>query len=253
MKVNKGILLIGVILGLITVFFLNSYINNLSQDQELVTTQYLDVVVAVNTIPDHVVITEEMVALAPVPEDGVHPDALTSLDSAVGGISRSEIINGEQVLAGRIASDDIESTFSYKIPDTMRAITIPINAVSGVANHIRVGDKVDILVSYYIDLDEEADDEEEETESSSELTTFTQFQNIEVLALGQVTSSSSQEDGTSQESSNITILVNPEQAEVVAYAYLSGNIHLSLRNPVDDQINDLEYFNITNFESFRQR
>lgn len=117
MKVNKGMLLLGVILGLITVFFLSRYINTLSQDEEVTAASYIDVVVAANTIPEHVNITEEMVTIASIPEDGVHPDAMKSLDSVIGGISRTEIINGEQILSGRIVTEDIEATLSYKIPD----------------------------------------------------------------------------------------------------------------------------------------
>lgn len=202
-------------------------------------------------------ITEEMVSLASISEDGVHPDAMTSLDDVIGGTSRTEIINGEQILSGRIVTDTIPASFSYNIPNSMRAITIPINEVTGVGHHITVGDKVDILVSYVMedeDQDQDEEDEEEAIETPSGLTTYTQLQNIEILALGQLTSStSSEEDAGPSQSSTMTILVSPDQAEVVAYANISGQMHMTLRNPVDDETIELEHYGDTNFETFRQR
>ncbi len=248
MKVNKRILFIGVILGLITVFFLNRYISSLNQLEEAAATSFVDVVVATKSIPEHVGITEDMVAIASVPEEAVHPDALKSMDSVVGGISRSEIINGEQILAGRIATEDIKSTLSYQIPDNMRAITIPVNEISGVANYIYVGDKVDILVSY--DFEVVQPDGEEKTIPY----TYTQLQNIEVLALGGLKVPAVVDTPEEiQQPATITVLVNPQQAEVVAFANINGQFHLTLRNPADEDINQLQHYSTTNFETYRER
>ena len=252
MKVNKRILLIGVLLGLITVFFLNRYISSLSKVEEAAAaTSFVDVVVAAKSIPEHVEITEDMVTLASIPEDGVHPDSLSSLDSVLGGISRSEIINGEQILSGRIVTEDIKATLSYQIPDNMRAITIPVNEVSGIANYIDVGDRVDILVGYEFEVQDPTG------ETATVPYTYTQLQNIEVMALGGLKASVPAEEvvggETIEQPSTITILVNPEQAEVVAFANINGQFHLSLRNPIDNDILDLEYYSTVNFESYKER
>ncbi len=236
MKVNKRILLIGVILGLITVFFLNKYIQSLNEAKDvLATTSYSEVVVAQKSIPAHVRITEDMVKLSSIPSDAVHPDVMRKLDKVVGGITKSEIINGEQILADRVVTEDTDATLSYRIPENMRAITIPVDEVVGVANYIVVGDKIDILATY-------------EMETS---TTYTQLQNIEVLALGGLKVSTEVE--TIQQPSTITILVNPSQAEVIAYASLNGSFHLTLRNPIDTNKVDLDHYGEDNLESFRVR
>lgn len=252
MKVNKRILLIGVLLGLITVFFLNRYISSLSQVEEAAAaTSIVDVVVAAKSIPEHVEITEDMVTLASISEDAVHPDSLRSLESVVGGVSRSEIINGEQVLSGRIVTEDIKATLSYQIPDNMRAITIPVNEVSGIANYIDVGDRVDILVGYEFEVQDPTGEEK------TIPYTYTQLQNIEILALGGLKAPTPAEEvvggETIEQPSTITILVNPEQAEVVAFANINGQFHLTLRNPIDNDILDLEYYSTVNFESYRER
>lgn len=250
MKVNKGMLLVGLILGLLTVILLNRYINALTQSEEAAASSYVDVVVAANTIPEHVTIGEEMVVMASLPEAAIHPDAIRSLDDVVGGITRMEIINGEQVLSGRIVTEDIKATLSYEIPEGMRAITIPVGSVTGVANYVNIGDRVDILVTYSLEEGEEG----EEDVGQEGTTTYTQLQNVEVLAIGGKRTSTGDENPESQEQTDtMTILVNPQQAEVVAFANINGQFHLTLRNPIDTDMNELEYFNFTNLESFRQR
>lgn len=236
MKVNKRILIIGVFLGLITVFFLNKYINSLNKIEEVVAaTSYSEVVVAQKSIPAHIRITKDMVKIASIPTEAVHPDTVSSLEKVIGGISRAEIINGEQVLSGRVVTDDIEATLSYRIPENMRAMTIPVNEIVGVANNIAIGDKIDILVTYHME----------------ETITYTQLQNIEVVALGGLKPKSDEE--VIEQPKSITILVNPAQAEVVAYATIEGEFHLTLRNPIDNKKVDLDYYSKDNFQSFRVR
>ncbi|TJX14164.1 Flp pilus assembly protein CpaB [Tissierella creatinini] len=248
MKVNKRILIIGVLLGLITVFFLNRYISTLNQVEEAAANSFVDVVVATKSIPEHVKITEDMITIASIPEDAVHPDSIKTLDKVVGGISRSEIINGEQILSGRVVTEDVKATLSYQIPDNMRAITIPVNEVSGVANYIDVGDKVDILVSYEMEVIQPNGQEK------AIPYTYTQLQNIEVLALGGLKAPIV--EGTPEEleqTTTITILVNPKQAEVVAFANINGQFHLTLRNPADVDINELQFYSTVNFQTYKER
>ena len=247
MKVNKKILLVGVLLGIITIFFLNRYISSLEKTpQEIAATSYTEVVVALTSIPEHVRITQEMVQLASVPTEGVHPDAVKDMAKVVGAISRTDIINGEQILAGRIVNEESDAGLSYWIPENMRAVTLPVNEITGVANYIQIGDKVDILATYEFEVDVPGQQEEETVQM-----TYTQLQNIEVIAVGGRKAPNAEE--TVQQPASITILVNPEQAEVIAWATLNGSFHLTLRNPIDNQLNELDHYGSDNFESFRVR
>ena len=246
MKVNRKVLLIGVLLGIITIFFLNRYIQSLRvEPQEVAATSYSDVVVAAIAIPEHVRITAEMVRIESVPAEGVHPDAVRDMDQVVGGISRTDIISGEQILSGRIVMEEGDAGLSYWIPENMRAMTIPVNEIIGVANHIYKGDRVDILASYEFEV------QNPQGEEDTVQMTYTQLQNIEVVAVGGRKAPTEEE--TVQQPNSLTILVNPQQAEVVAWATLNGSFHLTLRNPVDNQINELDHYGSDNFETFRVR
>ena len=247
MKVNKKILLVGVLLGIITIFFLNRYISSLEKSpEEIAATSYTEVVVALTSIPEHVRITQEMVQMASVPTEGVHPDAVKDMALVVGAISRTDIINGEQILAGRIVNEESDAGLSYWIPENMRAAAIPVSEITGVANYIQVGDKVDILATYEFEVDVPGEEEEETVQM-----TYTQLQNIEVIAVGGRKAPTEEE--AIQQPGSITILVNPAQAEVIAWATLNGNFHLTLRNPIDNQLNELDHYGSDNFESFRVR
>lgn len=248
MKVNKRVLLIGVILGLITVFFLNRYIQSLENVEEAVAaTSYTEVVVAQRTIPEHTLITEDMVKIESISEDAVHPDAMRTLEGVLGSVTKSEIISGEQVLTGRVVTAESETSLSYWIPENMRAITIPVNEISGVANYISKGDRVDILATYQMEV-LQPDGEEKEVPF-----TFTQLQNIEVLELGPLKPPSDLGTIDYDQPNSITILVNPQQAEVIAFATLNGTFHLTLRNPIDNNRIELDHYSIDNFQSFRVR
>ena len=246
MKVNKRILLIGVLLGIITIFFLNRYIQSIkTSPEDVAATSYTDVVVAMTPIPEHIRITEDMVQLSSVPVEGVHPDAVKDLDKVVGAISRTDIINGEQILSGRIIIEGSDAGLSYWIPENMRAIAIPVNEITGVANYIGVGDNIDILATYGFDV------KDVNGEDQTVQLTYTQLQNIEVLATGALKAAT--EEGTIEQPASITILVNPQQAEVIAWATLNGSFHITLRNPIDDGLLQLDHYGNDNFESFRVR
>jgi pilus assembly protein CpaB len=236
MKVKKKVLFLAVVLGLVTVFFLSYYINSLAKETIAPQAQ---VVVAYNTIPANVKITTDMVKLKSVPADTVHPEAITSLDEVVGAVSKDAIIKDEQILSPRIAGNGAGENLSYRIPQNMRAITIPDTETSGVAGNIIVGDKIDILVTY------------EDLKTNPDPVTITQLQNIEVLSLG-VQNQTDQEKKSAIPSS-ITLLVNPSQAEALAYATIKGTIHITLRNPADSAKISMNYINSSNFASFKER
>ena len=244
---NKRILIVAVILGLVTVIALNYYIRSLDTPA-MATVPHTDVVVAENTIPEHTRITSEMLGTESIPADAVHPEAITSMDQAVGGISRSEIIRGEQVLTNRVVTEDRRATLSYRVPEGMRAISIPVGEVIGVAGYIAPGDKVDVLISYSIG----PEGEEAEEETGDELTTYTVFQNVKVLATGGLTRA--KDDEEREVVGTVTVAVEPTQAEVLAYANLQGSFHLTLRSPIDEDLDEeVDYYNRDVFETYKER
>ena len=252
MKGNKKIIILAVLIGLITVFGLNYYLTVYTESTPATARQVelASVVVAESTIPQHTRITAEMMTTQDLPVDAIHPEALRNVGDAVGGISRAEIVRGEQVLSSRVATEEMRASLSYRVPETMRAIAIPTAEVAGVSGFISPGDRVDVLVTY--DQFPEGEVEEDEEEVRAIVTAYTIMQNLQVLAVGELTHEQDNEERNLVNS--LTLLVNPEQAEVLVYAIRAGSfLHLTLRSPLDDEIIDLDYYNIENFETFRER
>ena len=239
MRLSKVLLAVGVLLGLVTAFFLYNYLSDL-QDPIAATTPHGDVVLARNTIPAHTRITAEMLEVRSMPADLIHPEAARDISLFIGGITRSEVVRGEQILTSRVYTEERRGTLSYRIPENMRAVSIPVNEVTGVAGYIAPGDKVDVLVTV-----------EDEEINDGTTTTFTLLQNITVLAIGELPREV--EDDESRLVNTVTLEVNPEQAEVLAFSYQRGSFHLTLRSPADDTLILLEAYGVSNFDDFRKR
>lgn len=239
MKLSKVLLVFGILLGLVTAFFLYNYLDTM-QDPVSAAVPHSDVVVAASTIPAHTRISAEMLEVRSVPVDMIHPEAGDDISLFVGGIARSEIVRGEQILASRVYTEEMRATLSYRIPENMRAVSIPVNEVTGVAGYIAPGDKVDVLLTI-----------EDENINEGALTTYTLFQYITVLAIGELPREV--EDDESRLVNTVTLEVTPEQAEVLAYSYQKGSFHLVLRSPADEEIIPLDAYGTTNFEDFRVR
>ena len=245
MKIKKRVLILAVILGLITVSVLYMYIRGLDKKPSG-NTQLKNVVVAVSTIPAHVKITQEMLTIKALPAEAVHPEAFTSIQDAVDGTTKSEIISGEQLIQGRVITEGVTSPLAYRIPENMRAITIPLNEVSGVAGYIEVGDRVDVLVHYELEV---LNAEGNTTQKTQEV--YTQFQNLEVMEKGPYPANA--EEKQIGVITSITLLVTPAQAEVLVFGNINGTVHLTLRNPVDTNKVELQQFGSVNFSTWRDR
>lgn len=234
MKLNKKIFIITLLLSLLTVVVLYKYINGL-KTETVAPVVKTEVVTALDTIPANTKITAGMLTSIPLPSEAILTDAVLDSDKIVGRITNSDIKKGEQILASRLMENGANTSLSYQIPKGKRAITITNTEVSGVAGYILPKDRVDILVMYSI--------------KENPTIIYTQLQNIEILKVG---SNITKPDATTVPTS-LTILVTPEQAEVVMYALNNGSLQLTLRNPDDGKKNDLEGFGVDNFNTWRVR
>lgn len=241
MNSKKRTLLLTIILALLTTGLGYMYINQaVAASSAAPAIEMAEVVVPLSTIPAHVQVTQEMVEVKAVPAEAVHDQALTTVEDVVGTTTKAELYAGEQILKERLVLEETDAALSYRIPETMRAVTIPTSEVSAVAGYISQGDRVDILVTYSREL-----------EGKTETIVYTQLQNVEVLATGPYVSSA--EGSAAGVPSSLTILVNPQQAEVVAYATLNGSFHLTLRNPADTEKATVDSYGTPNFDSWKER
>lgn len=237
MRTKKRIWIITGILALLTTGMIYLYLKQVEASAQENKVEMSEVVVALTDIPSHVKVTEDMMEIKEIPSEAVHADTYTAIADVVGGTTKTELIAGEQVLTERIVATDEEATLAYRIPETMRAITVATSEVDGVGGYVMTGDKLDILVSY--------------TPSEGAQVVYTQLQNIEVLERGPNAGTS--DSSGSGVPTSLTLMVTPVQAEVIAYGNLNGTFYFTLRNPADTAWQDLGGYGTDNFDSWRER
>ena len=176
------------------------------------------VVVATRPLPAGSTLDRDAVKLRGVPDD-VFP---------AGGFSRVEdvlerpVISGiqpeEPVVEARLAVKGSGAGLGPMIPPGMRAISVRVNDVAGVAGFVLPGMRVDVLVTG-------------KPPNRVDTETQTVLQNIPVLSAGQTITT----DGKSQPITApvVTLLVTPGEAEALTLANTEGHIQLVLRNSTD--------------------
>ncbi len=240
----KKVILFALIMAIVAGALLYFYLDNLEQDT-VVEVVYEDVLVAAVDIPAYSVITADMLTLTQVPEGTSHPLAAHSVSEAVGFVTEGLIVAGEEILPSKLKQQgQDDSGMSYIIPEGMRAVTISVDEVSGVAGFVQRGDYVDVLAYTTTTYDPEettttettdGTTEEEETEQG---TTVVAAQNVCVAAVGTSLKDSASADGTTAEIySSITLLLTPEDAMRVIQGAKSGIVTIVLRASGDHEAN----------------
>jgi pilus assembly protein CpaB len=130
------------------------------------------------------------------------------------------VVANEPILAAKLASKEAGAGLPPVIPEGMRAVSVRVNEVIGVAGYVLPGTRVDVLATAT------------PTNQRSDTTTKLILSNVQVLTAG-TRMEQSQEDPQPTQVTVVTLLVNPEQAERLALASTEGKIQLALRNPLD--------------------
>ena len=124
---------------------------------------------------------------------------------------------------GKLASKDSGAGLPATIPQGMRAMSVAVNDVVGVAGFVGPGTTVDVLMTGTT----------VGANTTGTSVTRTILENIRVLAAGQKIEQDQQ--GKPQTVPVITLLVTPEDAAKLAMASNEGKIQLALRNTTDTQ------------------
>lgn len=138
----KKLVMIALVLAIATGFVSYRYLTQIENRTAYPTK---NVVIAKVQIPEHTVITAEMVEMKSLAEDAVNSLSMSSLDSVIGKVSKLTIEAEEQVLSAKMIDGNENSELSYGLEAGYRALTIATDDVSGVAGEIKEGDRVDIM------------------------------------------------------------------------------------------------------------
>jgi pilus assembly protein CpaB len=124
----------------------------------------------------------------------------------------------EPLLAAKLADMESGGGLTIVIPEGMRALSVRVDEVIGVAGFVLPQTRVDVLLTITPGGDQEP-------------ITRIILQNIQTLASGQTIQRDA--NGTPQTVSVVTLLVSPEEAERLTLGANEGRIQLALRNTLD--------------------
>jgi pilus assembly protein CpaB len=190
-----------------------------SKNQKKVDMSVL--VVAAKPLSVGVQIQPSDVKVVSVPRDRRPNGAFEKVEEVIGRPVISNVLLDEPIVAGRLAERGSGFGLSPVIPAGMRAVAVKVNEVVGVAGFLIPGLRVDVLVTARPPGDAGA-------------RTSTILQNILVVSAGQQIQPDS--SGRAVNVPVVTLLVTPEQAEVLTLAGSEGRIQLVLRNTADRAI-----------------
>jgi len=176
-----------------------------------------DVVVIANDVTYGVRLEKPMLRVVKYPKESVPTGAFSSIDSVAGQTTKVFMTAKEPVTSIKLSS--LGGGLSMLVREGMRAASVEVNQVSGVSGFILPGDRVDMLVTV------------EKVATPEDSYTQTILQNAEVLAAGQKTTT---QDNKPIQVQAVTLLVKPQEAEIMAHATRQGSITLVLRARGDD-------------------
>lgn len=166
-------------------------------------------------------LSEDHLKVVQYPKDAVPAGAIASIDSVVSQTNKVFLVENEAVVASKLSG--VGGGLSVRIPENMRAISLDVNEVTGVNGFVLPGDRVDVLVTV------------DNARGPNVAVTKTILQNVEVAAAGAKTEEYGKGRVTVQ---SVTLIVEPTGAESLALGMHQGQVHLVLRNPLDQQLVD---------------
>lgn len=207
----------------------------LAQERQKLLADYqrpVEVIVAAKDLPESTTLDAGALKTALVPEKFVQPYAARSSSDVLGLVTIAPMAEGEQMLVNKVrrpeaAAPARDATLSALTPEGKRAITIAVDAITGVGGFVRPGDAVDIL--WTIQLPQEGQQRE------SQVVTLTLFQNVQVLAVGADMGGRGRTKAAAspEESRTVTLALTPQETSFLLFAREQGRIQLSLRSHAD--------------------
>lgn len=154
------------------------------------------------------------------PVNAVPANAISDPKEVIGRGLILPVIENEPFLPMKLASKEAGAGLPPVIPPGLRAVSVRVNEVIGVAGYVLPGTRVDVVATV------------SPSGQGSDMTSKVILTNVQVLAAGTKIDRETDKNKPIPVSV-VTLLVNPEEAERLTLASTEGKIQLALRNPLD--------------------
>ena len=195
------------------------------------------VLVATRALPVGTIVTQDAYRFQPWPKELVEEayfiQGAKDFDPALlpGTVVRHALTAGEPITKGALVAPGDRGFLAAALTPGMRAVTVPVSALTGVAGFIFPGDRVDLVLTQKVSGVEGPDLKVAETI----------IRNLRVLATDQRVEAKKNEEGqtVAVKTKLVTMEATPRIAEKITVAQTIGTISLSLRS-LSDSAGELE-------------
>jgi pilus assembly protein CpaB len=182
-------------------------------------------VVAARPLQVGTLVTKDDVKLVPWPAANVVPGSFTEIERVVNRGVIGSVSENEPLTEAKLAAVGSGAGLPPTITEGMRAVSIKVNEVIGVAGFVIPGTRVDVLVTLR--------DTGQGGGSQGALSRVV-LSNVQVLTAGtRYDQERAGKEGKPIPTSVVTLLLTPEDAEKLTLAAEEGRLMLTLRNPLD--------------------
>jgi pilus assembly protein CpaB len=202
------------VFGLVAVYIAKNW---LASNQEL-REQQVKVVISAQAIATGTVLEEKHLSLSVFPKSMLPDKVINQLADAVGKVAKTRLYVGEWIRPERLADKGDGSALASLIGPQMRAVSIRVDDVVGVAGFLLPGNRVDILSTFLF---------------KEKAITEVILAHVKILAIDQ---SAANNENKPQLVRAVTVEVDLVQAKILMSARSKGSLQLALRNPTDNHV-----------------
>ncbi len=194
----------------------------------------VEILVATRDLPAMSVVNATSVARTTVYSNEAPDDALSNSVQVIGQVLVMPVTKGEAFTAGKLAKAEDRVNLAAVLPEGRRAMTVVLKTDTGVEELLYPGSVVDVVASFRLPAAAGI--------PSGEIVSMTLLQAVQVLTVGKESVVTGERDKNEESGpgrmagtrrSVVTLLVDPDQAEVLQLATMHGTVSLAMRNPLD--------------------
>jgi len=182
-----------------------------------------EIVVAAQDLDIGATVQPNDLRLVAWPSQNVPEGSYTTMDEVVDRVPFNRILADEPVLARRLSPPGSGIGLSPKVPEGMRAMSVRVDEINGVGGFVFPEARVDVLITG-----------SPMSSPQSGQMTKTILGNVRVLSAGELLTPDP--SGKPQKVPVVTLLLTPQQAEMVTLAQTQGRLQLVLRNSQDSEV-----------------
>ena len=227
----RGVLFLIVALGLagFTAFFARSWIAAeraailSSIPAESPSPQATEILVAKNALAAGIFVGDGDLAWRPWPAEGISEAYVIkgrrAAEDFVGSVARTTLTAGEPVTAARLVFPGERGFLAAVLTPGMRAVSVPVNATTGISGFVFPGDRVDLILTMRVRATGE------EGGGKTRFFSETLIADVRVLAIDQTIE---KPEGSASVAKTATLEVTAKDSEKIALAIEMGGLSLSL-------------------------